>query len=172
LKRKIGIIVALAGAALLIVLLYKAPITPASEVVVEPESHSISDGHSELEHKLEEAIAKVNGGEPMAGITMLRDLAAEYPNEPLPHFYLGLFSMQSGQFDKAVERFEKVIVLDPKLLSAYTYLAEANLALGNQDRAVEILEALYLQLENEQEKAELFQYIEEVKTLNKKSTNE
>lgn len=171
-KRKIGIIAALAGAVLLIVLLYKAPITPSSEEVVEPEEHSISDGHSELEHKIEEAIGKVNGGEPMAGITMLRDLAAEYPNEPLPHFYLGLFSMQSGQFDKAVERFEKVIELDPKLLSAYTYLAEANLALGNQEKAVEILEALYLQLESEEEKTELLKYIEEVKTLDKKSTNE
>lgn len=171
-KRKFGIIAALSGAVLLIVLLYKSPITPVSEAVVEPDGHSISDGHSELEHKLEEAIGLVNGGEPMAGITMLRDLAAEYPNEPLPHFYLGLFSMQSGQFDKAVERFEKAIAHDPKLLSAYTYLAEANLALGNQDRAVEVLETLYLQLENEQEKAELLQYIEEVKTLNKKSTNE
>lgn len=171
-KRNIGIILALSGAALLIVLLYKAPIAPATEAVVETEGHSNTDGHTELEHKLEEAIEMVNGGEPMAGITILRDLATEYPDEALPQFYLGLFSMQSGQFDKAVERFEKVIELDPKLLSAYTYLAEANIALGNQDRAVEILEALYLQLENEEEKVELLKYIEEVKTLNKKSTNE
>lgn len=63
--------------------------------------------------RVQEAVALVNGTEPMKGIMMLRDVLQEDPDNVEAHWQLGQFSVQSGQFDKAIERFKKVYELDP-----------------------------------------------------------
>ncbi len=63
--------------------------------------------------KLQQAVELVNGANPMAGITMLREMVAEDSTNVDAHYYLGLFSVKSGQLDKAIARFEKVIALRP-----------------------------------------------------------
>jgi thioredoxin-like negative regulator of GroEL len=52
---------------------------------------------------------------------------------------LGFFSMQSGQFDKAVERFEKVLSIDPSLSEVKIYLSEALDASGKREDALRLL---------------------------------
>jgi Flp pilus assembly protein TadD len=49
---------------------------------------------------------------------------------------LGEASMTSGQFDKAVERFAKVVHLQPQNLEAVLLLAEANERAGNKSEAI------------------------------------
>ncbi|MFN5620886.1 MAG: tetratricopeptide repeat protein [Flavobacteriales bacterium] len=63
--------------------------------------------------KLQQAIELVNGENPMAGITILRELVAEDSTNVDAHYYLGLFSVKSGQLDKAIARFERVLALRP-----------------------------------------------------------
>jgi cytochrome c-type biogenesis protein CcmH/NrfG len=63
--------------------------------------------------KLQQAVELVNGTNPMAGITLLREMVAEDSTNAAAHYYLGLFSVKSGQLDKAIARFEKVIALRP-----------------------------------------------------------
>jgi tetratricopeptide (TPR) repeat protein len=63
--------------------------------------------------KLQQAVELVNGSNPMAGITMLREMVAEDSTNIDAHYYLGLFSVKSGQLDKAIDRFEKVLALSP-----------------------------------------------------------
>lgn len=53
-------------------------------------------------------------GNPMQGIFMLRDVADKNPNHVLAQHNLGILSMQTGQFEKAAKRFEKVIALKPE----------------------------------------------------------
>ena len=45
----------------------------------------------------------------MKGILQLRSLSEKYPENADLHWNMGLFSIQSGQYEKAVTRFEKII---------------------------------------------------------------
>jgi Tfp pilus assembly protein PilF len=96
---------ALGGAVVVIVLLVLAPRTPSGKKTeVAP--------MSPIKARTAEAVALVQGQEPMRGIMMLRDILKEDPDNVEAHWQLGLFSVQSGQYDKAIERFKKVLELD------------------------------------------------------------
>jgi hypothetical protein len=62
-----------------------------------------------LEAKTGLGSALVTGSNPMKGITMLLDVVKEDPKNSRANFNLGLFSMQSRQFDKAVDRIKTVV---------------------------------------------------------------
>jgi tetratricopeptide (TPR) repeat protein len=49
----------------------------------------------------------------MEGITLLRELIQKDSTNVDAQYQLGLFSVQSGQLDKAVSRFQKVLALRP-----------------------------------------------------------
>ena len=48
--------------------------------------------------------------------------------------------LNANNYEQAIAEFEKIIELDPKNVDAYIGLAEAYVAIGNTDKAVEILE--------------------------------
>ncbi|WP_316737932.1 hypothetical protein [Pedobacter aquatilis] len=80
----------------------------------------------------------VNGlGAPMQGIAMLLEVVAKEPKNIKANMNLGLFSIKSGQFDKAIPRFNTVIATAPTP-EAYFYLATA---LENLDKNKEAVEA-------------------------------
>ena len=55
-------------------------------------------------------LAELNSGQPpMQTILKLRDLAEKEPDNVEAQWHLGLFSWQTGQYDKAMARFHKVI---------------------------------------------------------------
>lgn len=72
---------------------------------------------------LEVAIAQVTGENPMEGIMALRELASAEPPNVEAVLWLGKFSVQSGQLDKARERFEQVLELEPGHVEATWELA-------------------------------------------------
>jgi len=83
----------------------------------------------------------VNGlGNVMQGITMLLDVVKKDPKNIKANMVLGLFSMQSGQFDKAVQRFETVIAEKPTP-DAYFYLATAFENLKEKQKAIDAYKA-------------------------------
>jgi tetratricopeptide (TPR) repeat protein len=87
--------------------------------------------------KTAEAVALVNGQEPMRGIMMLREILEEDPNNAEAHWHLGLFSVQSGQYDKALERFKKVLELDAKgFPDAWFYQGRTYATLDSIDQAI------------------------------------
>jgi tetratricopeptide (TPR) repeat protein len=89
-----------------------------------------------LEGKTGLGVAYVNGGgSPMQGIALLREVIAQDPNNISANLNLGLFSMKSGQFDKAVQRFKTVIAKKPNFES-YFYLAETYKQLGQKPEAI------------------------------------
>lgn len=81
-------------------------------------------------------IAYVTGTpNPMQGITLLLDVVKEDPDNLKANLNLGLFSMKSGQFDKAVERFKTVINQAPSA-EAYFYLASSYENMGMKPEAI------------------------------------
>ncbi len=83
----------------------------------------LKDSPKDPEIRSKLAMTLVTTSNPMQGINMLRDVLNEYPENITAMYSLGVLSMQSGQYDKAVERFEKLITLDPTNVQASFYLA-------------------------------------------------
>ena len=73
---------------------------------------------------------------PMEGILKIRQVAEKDSTNVYAQMTLGEASMTSGQFDKAVDRFERVVTLQPKNLEAILLLAEANERIGNKAEAI------------------------------------
>lgn len=94
---------------------------------------------SNLEAKTGLGAAYVNGPNPMQGITMLLEVVEEDPKNTKANFSLGLFSMQSRQFDKAVDRFKTVIEKEPSA-EAWFYLATSYENIGLKNEAIHAFE--------------------------------
>src|SRR6187399_890208 len=88
---------ALAGAVVAIVLLVMAPRTPSGKE--EEAAAAITPDKA----RIMEAVALVQGQDPMRGIMMLREIVEQDPNNAEAHWQLGLFAVQSGQMEKALE---------------------------------------------------------------------
>lgn len=80
--------------------------------------------------------ALVSGSEnPMAGIALLQEVVEKNPDHLEANKSLGLFSMQSRQFDKAITRFQKVLSIEPDAES-YFYIATSYENIGLKKEAV------------------------------------
>lgn len=93
-----------------------------------------------LKNKL--AMTLVTSENPMAGISMLREVLAVDENNRQAILNLGLLSIQSGQFDRARERFEKLVSLDPSDQEAKLYLAVSMIEINEQSQARLLLEEI------------------------------
>jgi tetratricopeptide (TPR) repeat protein len=100
-KHRLALALLITGCTALFVLFLQLPKQPASALdkVQNQDPDSL---------RLQQAIALVNGAAPMEGIRILQSLVASNPDNVDAQYTLGLFSVKSGQFDKAVERFDKV----------------------------------------------------------------
>lgn len=91
---------------------------------------------TEVDDPVEAAVQKVSGENPMEGILALRALAEAEPPNVDAVVWLGIFGIQSGQFDKARERFSEALTLEPGHLEATWQLAMLDMEEGAYDRAV------------------------------------
>ena len=81
-------------------------------------------------------IAYVTGTQnPMQGIQLLLEVVKQDPKNLKANLNLGLFSLKSGQFDKAVDRFKTVIVQEPSA-EAWFYLASSYENMGMKNEAI------------------------------------
>ena len=88
----------------------------------------------------------------MKGILQMRSLSEKYPENADLQWNMGLFSIQSGQYEKAVARFEKVINIDAQRLDAYMQLAMSYLALKDTSAATGVLISLIDKSEGDTQK--------------------
>lgn len=98
--------------------------------------------------------------EPMKGIMMLRELDASHPGDPRVNMELGRFSVMSGQYDRAIERFNSVLEKDSLHLQARFLLAESYLSTGDTLSAVKTLEKAIGLTGDQQMDAQIRQYID------------
>ncbi len=117
-----------------------------------------------LNAKTDLGICYVEGTpQPMQGITLLREVVETNPDHEYAQLNLGFLSMKSGQFEKAAERFTKVLEINPARIDMYIYLGEAQARMGNNEKAVENLE-MFTNLSGDRELvAEVQNYIDELK---------
>ena len=129
-------LVLLAGAGALAAGVLLMPRTPASapKPPAASEGVAISDIGTD---PVDIAVAKVSGENPMEGILELRALADDTPPNLDAVMWLGRFSVQSGQLDKARERFDQVIDAQPDRVEAYWERAMLDMEEGFLEDAVQ-----------------------------------
>jgi tetratricopeptide (TPR) repeat protein len=89
-----------------------------------------------LEAKTGLGVAYVNGGAmPMQGIALLLEVVKKDPKNLDANLNLGMFSMKSGQYEKAIDRFKTVIAVKPGF-EPYYYLAQAYTQIGKKTEAI------------------------------------
>lgn len=85
---------------------------------------------------------------PMQGILMLREVTEQAPDHLMAQYNLGVLSVKSGQLDKAVGRFEKVLEIDPTIEDARFLLGKTYMQMGNNALAMKNLETLKKESKN------------------------
>jgi tetratricopeptide (TPR) repeat protein len=80
------------------------------------------------------------GNQPMKGITLLREVIAKDSNNIEANLQLGLFSVTSQQFNKAIDRFNRILRIDSTHIDMYVYLGDTYLQMGEKDKAIESYE--------------------------------
>ena len=116
--------------------------TIAKPIMLQKANHAfdaaLAIDSTDLAAKTGMGISMVNGmGAPMAGITMLLDVVKKDPKNFKANMNLGTFAMKSGQFDKAIIRFEGVVKNIKATPDAYFYLATAYESLGKKQQAID-----------------------------------
>ena len=100
-------------------------------------SAAVAIDSTNLDAKTGLGITIVNGmGMPMQGIAMLMDVVKKDPKNLKANMSLGIFAIKSGQFDKAISRFNDIIAIKPSP-DAYFYLATAYESLGKNKEAID-----------------------------------
>ncbi|WPP53501.1 tetratricopeptide repeat protein [Catalinimonas niigatensis] len=90
---------------------------------------------ADLDAKAKMAMTYVSSSTPMQGIQMLREVLEEDENNEMAIYNLGLLSMQSQQYDKAIDRFEKLVKLEPDNLQAQFLLGVSYFETGEKEKA-------------------------------------
>ena len=147
---KKGVIIAITAAIVVSTGLFLAPITPEKKEVVDPQTAS-------LDQKVDEAVLIIQSadGAPMRGIAMLREVLSEDPNHVKANYWMGEFSWVSGQFDKAVPRFEKVLEVDPSNVDAAKRLVTVYIQLQQNEKAKNVVETFEKSNPNHEALAEM-----------------
>ncbi len=144
-------LIAIFAAVALVVLLLFAPQKP-------PLSEKVADVSGDAGEKINLAISYLQEGkDPMKGIMLFREILEKDSNNIKAHYYLGIFSLQSGQWEKARNRFLKVLELDKNETEAYFYLGQANANLKDTANAIEAFEKYktFTQTGNRQDEVQL-----------------
>ena len=92
-----------------------------------------------LAAKANMAMTYVNTPSPMQGIMLLREVLDADPTNELALFNLGILSMRSNQYTKAVGRFEQILQSHPGNTKAQFYLGVCLVELGRNDEAKKVL---------------------------------
>lgn len=79
------------------------------------------------------------GQNPMQGIGMIEKVIQKDSDNEKAQLALGIFSIKSAQYTKAIYRLNKVLQINPSFNEAYIYLAEVYESMGDKKVAVEKL---------------------------------
>jgi tetratricopeptide (TPR) repeat protein len=134
-RKKGQILTVVLGAALLAFVLWM-PRQPEIE-----QDLIVSDDLISETDPVAKAVELVSGPNPMEGVMALRALAEQEEPNVEAVVWLGVFGVQSGQLDKARERFSQALVLEPGHLEATWQMAMLDMEEEAYDRAVVGFEA-------------------------------
>jgi tetratricopeptide (TPR) repeat protein len=101
--------------------------------------------------------------QPMQAVLLLREVVEQDPDNELGLYNLGLLSLQSQQFDKAVNRFEALTKSHPENLEGQFYLAVSYFEYGDQAKAKEQFELVKNMDTDPEVQVTVDEYLEELK---------
>ncbi len=107
-----------------------------------------------------------DGKDPMKGISLLREVEKIDSNNVKLQLTFAFFSVKSGQLDKAIKRFNKVLEIDPLFIEAYLHLADAYEQQGDTNKTIEMLSKYASLTNDEMAKQEVQKNIEQLKKVN------
>lgn len=108
-----------------------------SERAVKAYENAISLQPDKLDHQLNLALVNADHPpkeNPMKGISMLLDLNKKNPDNVPVLTNIGRLGLKTGQFEKASQRLQKAVNLEPNNRKANCLLAEAYSGLGNMEK--------------------------------------
>ena len=117
-----------------------------------------------VEARISLASCYVEGSnDPMKGIGMLREIEKTDSNNVNLQLNFAFFSEKSGQWDRAIARFQKVLKINPDFIEAYVHLADAYESKGDKAKAIENLEQYKKLVDDVTIKTEVQDYINKLK---------
>lgn len=128
-------------------------------------NHVLELNPKNLDAKINLASCYVEGSpDPMKGIGMLREIEKTDSNNVNLQLNFAFFSERSGQWDKAIARFEKVLKIQPDFIEAYLHLADAYQQKGDKAKAIESLKKYVTLVDDVKIKTEVQDYINKLTT--------
>lgn len=88
------------------------------------------------------ALTYVSSSNPMQGVLMLREVLVADPKNETALFNLGMLSVQSGQYENAIERLYTLIDLNPNHIQGQLLLGVAYMQTGDKAKAKEQFEKI------------------------------
>jgi cytochrome c-type biogenesis protein CcmH/NrfG len=162
---KKGQVIAIVVAAGIVAAVYLAQRTPKSAQTEAPVAEQVAEpAVNPLDAKVDSAVAIIQSGtgSPMAAIQLLREVVAVDSNHIGANLWLGEFSVMSGQFDRAIPRYAKILRLQPDNLDVCIKLARAYEGNGQIQQAVDVLNAFMAAYPNDKTKEQLSPVLEEL----------
>jgi cytochrome c-type biogenesis protein CcmH/NrfG len=101
----------------------------------------------------------------MAGISLLREVLVEDSLHEEANFQMGIFSLQSGQMNKAIPRFEKVMQRNPERIECLYYIGHAQANLSRYDAAINTFESYVSQIDDPKTIEEVQDIINKLKSM-------
>ena len=86
------------------------------------------------------AMTYLTTANPMQGITLLREVLKQDPKNELALFNMGMLSIQSGQYERAIERLQDLLNVNPRHIQGNLLLAIAYMNSGDKTKAREQFE--------------------------------
>jgi tetratricopeptide (TPR) repeat protein len=100
---------------------------------------------------------------PMEGILPVREVVQRDPGNVYGQMVLGLGGKKSGQFDKAIERFQAILKVDPQNVEAVFHIAESYDLKGDKANAIAYYEKAKQMVNIPEAKEELNKRITELR---------
>lgn len=107
--------------------------------------------------------ASLLGKQPMEGITLLREVIQKDSSNTEAILQLGLFSITSQQYSKAVERFNQILRIDSSKIDMYVYLGDTYVAMGDKQNAINNYEKYKNLVKDTLIKKDIEEYIKKLK---------
>lgn len=141
-------------------MLYKAAISGFEKVLaLNPDNLSAKTG---LGSAIVEG-SSVLGEQPMRGITLIREVIAKDSLNIEANLQLGLFSVTSRQFDKAIERFQRILRIDSTHIDMYVYLGDTYMSMGEKEKAIDSYENYKIRVNDTLVSKDIDEYIKKLK---------
>ncbi len=102
--------------------------------------------------------------DPMEGIKLMKEVEKIDSNNVKLQLSFAFFSVKSGQLDKAIARFNKVLKIDSTYIEAYLHLADAYEQRNQTEKTIEVLKKYAAKTNDITARIEINKYIDQLNT--------